>query len=210
MNRTSSLNRPPKNLSRRNSAVRSARGSAVNRMRSASRGVGSAVNRMRSASRGVGSAVNRMRSASRGVGSVVNRMRSASRGVGSAINSLRLTSGAKRRHRNRRDRERRDILESEIKTMIEEKSSQELKEELLRNLDEKLKFKTHSEEGYHTYYTCDKTKENETLLDDYIFVIGQLYFSYSGTIQQILKEVRREAEIRTNYCYRIESRHTHY
>jgi hypothetical protein len=160
---------------------------------------------VRSARRRVGSAANSMRSARRRVGSALGR-------VGPAINSMRLSRGAKRRDRNRKSQIRYDILEREIVKTIKEnqENPKELKKELLRKLDEKLNFKTHYEEGYHPYSTCDETKENETLLDDYIFVTGQLYFSYDGIIKQILEEVTKEAQFRITYCTPTDPKHTKY
>jgi len=140
-----------------------------------------------------------VRSARRRAGSVGSSMRSALSRVGPAINSMRLTRGAKRRDRNRKSQIRYDILENEIVTTINETSPEKLKKELLRKLDEKLNFKTHYEDGYQTY-SCNETKENKTLLHDYIFVTGQLYFMYDGIIQQILKEVKKQAEVRIEYC----------
>jgi vesicle coat complex subunit len=195
--RALSLNRPPTNGNSRTKSRSMSKRASLNRP----------PNRRMSR---LGSVV---RSARRRVGSAANSMRSALGRVGPAINSMGLTRGSKRRHRNRKSKIRYNILENEIVTTIEEnqeKTAKELKKELLRKLDEKLNFKTHSEEGYSTYHTCDRTEKNETLLDDYIFVTGQLSFSYHGIIKQILKEVNKEAESRINYCTPTDPKHTRY
>ena len=151
-----------------------------------------------------------LNSMSRAGNAVRNSMHKTRRYVGSSINSMGLTRGARRRDRKRKSEIRYDILENEIVTTIKENSSQELKKELLRKLDEKLNFKTHYEEGYRPYSTCVRSEKNKTLLDDYIFVIGQLYFTYGETTKKILEEVRKEAEFRTSYCAPTDSRHMHY
>jgi|688.fasta_scaffold293946_3 hypothetical protein len=190
--RALSLNRPPTNRNNRTkSRSMSKRASSLNRP----------PNRTR---------MNRLGSVRRRVGSVANSMRSALGRVGPAINSMGLTRSSKRRHRNRKNRIRYDILEKEIVTTIEENPANELKKELLRKLDEKLNFKTHYEEGYHPYSTCDQTEKNKILLDDYIFVTGQLSFRYHGIIKEILTEVNKQAEARINYCTPTDQRHVRY
>jgi len=189
--RTLSLNRPPNSANRNNRTksrrVMSKRASSLNRPpNSANR---TRMNRL-------GSVV---RSVRRRAGSVGSSMRSALSRVGPAINSMRLTRGSERRHRNRKNKIRYDILENEIVKTINETPPEKLKKELLRKLDEKLNFKIHSEDDYQTY-SCNETEENKRLLHDYIFVTGQLYFSYDGIIQQILKEVTKQAEVRILYC----------
>lgn len=156
------------------------------------------------------SVLNRM---SRASNAVRNSMHKTKKYVGSSINSMRLTRGARRRDRNRRDQARRDILEIEINTVIQGKSSQELKQELIRNLDEKINFRIHSGNNFYTYYTCDRSTKNETMVNDYSYIINQLSlsnFSYSTEIKNILKEVKKEVDSRLHYCAPTDSRHAKY
>ena len=156
------------------------------------------------------SVLNSMRRASKAVRNSMHKTRGY---VGSSINSMGLTRGARRRVINKRDQARRDILENEIKNVIQGKSSQDLKQELLRNLDKKINFKIHSGDNFYTYYTCDRSRQNETMVDDYSYIINQMSlsnFSYSQEIKNILKEVKKEVDSRMHHCAPTDSRHTRY
>jgi hypothetical protein len=143
---------------------------------------------------------------------VRNSMRTTRTAVGTAINSMKLTHGARRRLRNRRDEARRNILEREIKSVIERTSPKDLKKELLRNLDEKINFKIHSGENFYTYYTCDRSTKNETMVDDYSYIINQMiysmYYDYSLEIKNVLIKVKEEVDSRMHHCEPTERKRT--
>jgi hypothetical protein len=187
-NRTLSANLDPRNIPSTRPATRSFR------------------NSMRQKSKAVG---NSMRTTSK---AVRNSMRTTRRAVGTAINSMKLTHGARRRVRNRRDEARRNILEREIKSVIERTSPKELKKELLRNLDKKINFRIHSGDNFYTYYTCDRSTKNETMVDDYSYIINQMiysmYYDYSLEIKNVLREVKKEVDSRMHHCEPTERKHT--
>jgi hypothetical protein len=190
-NRTLSANLDPRNIPSTRPATRSFRNSMLQK----SKALG---NRMRTT-----------RTAVR------NSMRTTRTAVGTAINSMKLTHGARRRVRNRRDEVRRNILEREIvKTIKEnkEKTAKDLKKELLRNLDEKINFRIHSGENFYTYYTCDRSTKNETMVDDYSYIINQMiysmYYDYSLEIKNVLIKVKEEVDSRMHHCKPTERKHT--
>jgi len=191
-NRTLSANLDPRNIPASRPATRSFR------------------NSMRQKSKAVGNSMRTTRRAVR------NSMRTTRTAVGTAINSMKLTHGAIRRVRNRIDEARRKILEMEIKSVIKRTSPKDLKKELLRNLDEKINFRIHSGDNFYTYYTCDRSKKNETMVDDYSYIINQLSLSnfsnhgygYSLEIKNALREVKEEVDSRMHHCERTERERT--
>ena len=187
-NRTLSANLDPRNIPSTRPATRSFR------------------NSMRTTRRAVRNSMRTTRTAVR------NSMRTTRRAVGTAINSMKLTHGARRRVRNRRDEARRNILEREIVKSIKEnkeKTAKELKKELLRNLDEKINFRIHSGENFYTYYTCDRSTKNETMVDDYSYIINQMIYStYSLEIKNVLIKVKEEVDSRMHHCKPTERKRT--
>jgi hypothetical protein len=202
-NRTLSANLDPRKIPNNRPASRPATRSFLNSMRQKSKAVR---NSMRTSSKAVR---NSMRTTSK---AVRNSMRTTRRALGTAINSMKLTHGARRRVRNRRDEARRNILEMEIKSVIERTSPKELKKELLRNLDEKINFRIHSGENFYTYYTCDRSTKNETMVDDYSYIINQMiyytYYKYSPEIKNALREVKKEVDSRMHHCEPTERKRT--
>ena len=190
-NRTLSANLDPRNIPSTRPATRSFR------------------NSMRQKSKAVGNSMRTTRRAVR------NSMRSTRTAVGTAINSMKLTNGAIRRVRNRIDEARRNILESEIVNTIKEnkeKTPEELKKELLRNLDEKINFRIHSGDNFYTYYKCNRTKKNETMVDDYSYIINQLslsnFYNYGYSLKNALREVKEEVDSRMHHCETTERKRT--